>query len=80
MYAKLNKCEFWLDRVSFLGHVVSKDGISINPGKVDVVAYWKRPTTMIEIRSSLGLADYYRHFIEGFSDIALPLTKKDLLP
>ena len=75
LYAKLNKCELWIDRVSFLGHVVSKDGISIDPGKVDVVADWKRPTTVIEIRSLLGLASHYRCFIEGFSKITLPMTR-----
>ncbi|KAL6334430.1 hypothetical protein AAG906_015619 [Vitis piasezkii] len=62
LYAKLKKCEFWLDRISFLGHVVSNDGILVDPGKVDVVANWRRPST-------------YRRFIEGFSKIALPLTK-----
>ncbi|RVW84874.1 Retrovirus-related Pol polyprotein from transposon 17.6 [Vitis vinifera] len=75
LYAKLKKCEFWLNKVSFLLHVVTKDGISVDPRKVDVVANWKRPSTMTEIRSFLGLAGYYRQFIKGFSKIALPLTK-----
>nr|CAN80324.1 hypothetical protein VITISV_015014 [Vitis vinifera] len=75
LYAKLKKCEFWLDRISFLGHVVSNDGISVDPGKVDAVANWRRPSTVTEIRSFLGLAGYYRRFIEGFYKIALPLTK-----
>ncbi|RVW85873.1 Retrovirus-related Pol polyprotein from transposon 17.6 [Vitis vinifera] len=75
LYAKLKKCEFWLDRISFLGHVVSNDGISVDPSKVDAVANWRRPSTVTEIQSFLGLAGYYRRFIEGFSKIALPLTK-----
>ncbi|RVW22176.1 Transposon Ty3-G Gag-Pol polyprotein [Vitis vinifera] len=55
LYAKLKKCEFWLDRISFLGHVVSNDDISVDPGKVDVVANWRRPSTVTEIRSFLDL-------------------------
>ena len=68
--AKLMKCEFWLDRVSFLEHVVTKDGISFDPGKVDAVSNW----SVTGIQSFLRLAGYYRRFIEGFSKIALPLT------
>ena len=75
LYAKLKKCESWLDRISFLGHVVTKDDISVDPGKVDTVANWRRPSTVTKIRSFLGLAGYYRRFMEGFSKIALPLTK-----
>ncbi|KAL6321211.1 hypothetical protein AAG906_016245 [Vitis piasezkii] len=62
------------DKVSFLGHVVTKDGISVDPGKVDAVSNWRRPNTMTEIRSFLGLDGYYRRFTEGFSKITLPLT------
>ena len=75
MYAKLKKCEFWLDKVSFLGHVVTKDDISVDPGKVDAVSNWRRPNTVTEIRSFLGLVGYYRRFIEGFSKITLHLTR-----
>jgi hypothetical protein len=66
LYAKLEKCEFWLDRVSFLGHVISGEGIAIDPEKVKAVVEWTRPTSVSEIRSFLGLAGYYRCFIEGF--------------
>ncbi|KAL6315073.1 hypothetical protein AAG906_030926 [Vitis piasezkii] len=66
---------FWLDKVSFLRHVVTKDGIFVDPGKVDVVSSWRRPNTVTEIQSFLGLTGYYRRFIKGFSKIALPLTR-----
>ena len=75
LYAKLKKCEFWLDKVSFIGHVLIKDGISVELRKIDTTANWRRPNTVTENRSFLGIAGYYRQFIEGFSKIALPLTK-----
>ena len=75
LYAKLSKCEFWLHKVSFLGHVISGDGIAVDPSKVDAVLHWETPKSVTEIRSFLGLAGYYRRFIEGFSKLALPLTQ-----
>lgn len=75
MFAKLYKCEFLLHEVSFLGHVIFSGGILVNPLKVDVVLQWKAPKTFTEISSFLGLADYYRRFIEGFSKLDLPLTQ-----
>jgi len=75
LYAKLSKCEFWLSEVSFLGHVVSQGGIAVDPSKIAAVLEWESPKSVSEIRSFLGLAGYYRRFIEGFSKIALPLTK-----
>ena len=74
-FAKLSKCEFWLDQVIFLGHVISKGGIEVDPRKVEAVLKWAIPTNVFELRSFLGLAGYYRRFIEGFSIIAGPLTK-----
>ncbi|XP_062014480.1 uncharacterized protein LOC133731020 [Rosa rugosa] len=75
LFAKFEKCDFWQKEVKFLGHVVSKDGVSVDPSKVEAVMSWSRPTTVTEIRSFLGLAGYYRRFIEGFSSIASALTK-----
>ena len=75
LYAKLSKCEFWLTEVRFLGHVISQEGVSVDPSKVEAVLNWKRPVTVTEICSFLGLAGYYRRFILNFSRIALPLTK-----
>ncbi|GJT69824.1 putative reverse transcriptase domain-containing protein [Tanacetum coccineum] len=75
LYAKFSKCEFWLKEVQFLGHVVNRDGIHVDPSKVDSVKNWKTPESPTEIRSFLGLAGYYRRFIENFSKIAKPLTQ-----
>jgi len=75
MYAKLSKCEFWLSEVSFLGHIIYGSGIGVDSAKVEAVSQWETPKSMTEIRSFLGLAGYYRRFIEGFSKLALPLTQ-----
>jgi hypothetical protein len=66
LYAKLNKCEFWLEEVSFLGHIISEGGISIDPSKVKDVLSWKTLQNVSDIRSFFGLAGYYRRFNEGF--------------
>ena len=65
-YAKFSKCAFLLDSVSFLGHVVSKDGVMVDPSKIEEVKSWVRPTNVIEVRSFVGLASYYRRFVKGF--------------
>ncbi|KAK1627572.1 hypothetical protein QYE76_001887 [Lolium multiflorum] len=75
LYAKFSKCKFWLDSVEFLGHVITKEGIAVNPSKVQSVLEWKSPKNAKEIRGFLGMAGYYRRFIEGFLKIAGPMTK-----
>ena len=81
LYAKFSKCEFWLGKVSFLGHVVSEEGISIDPSKVEAVSHWKQPRNPTKVQSFLGLAGYYRRFVDGFSRIIAPmmaLTHKNM--
>nr|GEY75518.1 reverse transcriptase [Tanacetum cinerariifolium] len=75
LYAKFSKCEFWLGQVAFLGHIVSADGIIMDPVKVEAITKWPRPKTVTKVRSFLGLTGYYRRVVEGFSRLALPLTK-----
>ncbi|WVZ59152.1 hypothetical protein U9M48_009344 [Paspalum notatum var. saurae] len=73
LYAKYGKCEFWLEKVAFLGHIVTAKGVAVDPEKVRAVSEWQQPTNVTEVRSFLGLAGYYRRFIEGFAKIAGPL-------
>ena len=75
LYAKFSKCEFWLSKVPFLGHILSKDGISVDPSKVQEVMDWKAPTSVYEVWSFLGLAGYYRRFVPDFSKIAKTMTR-----
>jgi Retroviral aspartyl protease/RNase H-like domain found in reverse transcriptase/Reverse transcriptase (RNA-dependent DNA polymerase)/Integrase zinc binding domain/Retrotransposon gag protein/Zinc knuckle len=75
LYAKWKKCEFWTEKVVFLGHVISKEGVAVDPAKIEAIMNWERPKTVTEIRSFLGLAGYYRRFVEGFSRLAEPMTR-----
>ncbi|WMV08799.1 hypothetical protein MTR67_002184 [Solanum verrucosum] len=75
LHAKLSKCEFWLDEVAFLGHVVSTEGVKVDPSKIQAVVEWRPPKSPTKVRSFLGLAGYYRRFVKGFSIIASTLTR-----
>jgi hypothetical protein len=75
LYAKFSKCEFWLEKISFLGHILTAEGVAVDPRKVETVSNWRQPTKVSEIRSFLGLVGYYQRFNEGFSKIARPMTE-----
>ncbi|GJY25701.1 putative reverse transcriptase domain-containing protein [Tanacetum coccineum] len=75
LYAKFSKCEFWIPKVQFLGHVIDSQGIHVDPAKIESIKDWASPKSPTEIRQFLGLVGYYRRFIEGFSKIAKPMTK-----
>nr|GEW27978.1 putative reverse transcriptase domain-containing protein [Tanacetum cinerariifolium] len=75
LYAKFSKCEFWIPKAQFLGHVIDSQGIHVDPAKIESVKDWASPKLPTKIHQFLGLAGYYRRFIEGFSKIAKPMTK-----
>ncbi|XP_071705272.1 uncharacterized mitochondrial protein AtMg00860-like [Rutidosis leptorrhynchoides] len=74
VYAKFSKCEFWLSKVQFLNHIVSNQGIQVDPTNIEVIENWKVTKTSTQVRKFLGLIGYYRRFIEDFSRIARALT------
>ncbi|WMV29593.1 hypothetical protein MTR67_022978, partial [Solanum verrucosum] len=81
LYAKFSKCDFWLTSVAFLGHVVSKEGVMVDPQKIEAVKNWVRPSYVTEVRSFVGLARYYCRFVKNFASIAThltDLTKKEI--
>ncbi|GKE00572.1 putative reverse transcriptase domain-containing protein, partial [Tanacetum coccineum] len=75
LYAKFSKCEFWIPRVQFLRHVIDSKGIHVDPAKIESIKDWASPKSPTKIRQFLGLAGYYRRFIEGFFKIAKLMTK-----
>jgi hypothetical protein len=80
LYANAKKCEFFKRELEFLGHIIGRDGIKVDPKKTEAVKRWPKPTTVKELRGFLGLANYFRRFIQGYSSIVAPLTdltKKD---
>ena len=75
LYAKLKKYEFWLSSVTFLGQIISEDGVSVDPHKIKAIVNWSRSTNVTKVKSFIGLAEYYRRFVKYFSKIATPLTQ-----
>jgi hypothetical protein len=74
LYAKLSKCEFRISEVMFLGHIINQEGLTVDPKKVATILDWKAPKDARVIKSFIGMAGYYRRFIEGFSKIVRPMT------
>ena len=77
---KPKKCEFCKTRISYLGHIVSQDGIECDPKKIEAIKNWKRPITVHDVRSFLGFTNYYRRFIHKYAQVANPLNKKKMVP
>nr|GFC27029.1 putative reverse transcriptase domain-containing protein [Tanacetum cinerariifolium] len=75
LYAKFSKCEFWLSKVQFLSHVIDSEGIHASPAKIEAIKDWESPKTPTEIRQFLGLAGYYRRFIEGLGAVLMQKEK-----
>src|ERR1700675_468903 len=75
LYAKLERCQFMQNEIKFLGHLVSAEGICVNPDKVKAIVDWPTPKTVKDVRAFLGISGYYRKFIQNYSKVAAPLTE-----
>ncbi|KAF5450192.1 hypothetical protein F2P56_030562 [Juglans regia] len=73
LFAKLNKSEFWLEKAKFFGHVISREGVTVDSSKIEVVMEWQHPIMIHEVRSFLGLAGYNRRFVKRFSKLSCSL-------
>ena len=73
-YAKLGKCDFYKDRIQYLGHIISKEDISVDLDKIEAIKNWPTPKNVTEVRSFIRLAGYYRRFIKIFSKVAHAIT------
>ena len=74
LYAKLSKCDFYKDKIHYLGHIISEEGIFVDPEKIEAIMNWPTPRNVTDVRSFMGLAGYYRRLIEGFSKVAHAIT------
>jgi hypothetical protein len=74
LYAKFDKCDFYQKKIQYLGHVISEEGIAVDPKKIKAIMEWHVPKNVADIRSFMGITGYYRWFIEGFSKIPYPIT------
>lgn len=74
LYAKFNKCDFFKEEIQYLGHIIIREGITVDPKKIRTTMEWPVPKDVADIRSFMWLASYYRRFVEGFSRVAYPIT------
>jgi len=74
LYVKLSRCSFYQRHIHFLGHIISEEGIAVDPENIRAIEGWLVPNNVLEVRSFMGFAGYYKIFIEGFSKIAHPIT------
>ena len=74
LYAKMSKYSFFQYEIHYLGHIISREGIAVDPTKIEAIIEWPIPTNVHEVRSFMGMAGYHKKFVEGFSKIANPVT------